>query len=401
MSIENQNISSEIHSKCCVIIPTYNNNLTLAKVIEDVLVYSQNVIVVNDGSTDNTLEIIKSFPNIDFITYELNQGKGYAMRKAFKYAVSKGFEYAITIDSDGQHFAKDIPAFLQKIEEVPNSIIIGDRNMSQEGIPGKSSFGNRFSNFWYRFETGIKLPDTQSGYRLYPIKLMEKIRFFTKKYEFEIEVIVKAAWRGINVTAVPISVFYAPKETRISHFRPFKDFSRVSFLNTYLVILAILWYKPFGFLRKLKKEKIQEFFRVHLLNKDESNIKKSLSIALGIFMGIAPFWGFQLGLAILMAYVFRLNKLITAIAANISLPPMIPIIIYFSFKVGALIMNSTPALAEFSTTITLKSIKLNIYQYIFGSFGLAIICAVGFGTITFLLLLIFRKKQLQNINITE
>ena len=401
MNIESQNINSEIHDKCCVIIPTYNNNYTLAKVIEDTLNYSKNIIVVNDGSTDNTLDIIKTFNNIDFITYEVNQGKGYALRKAFKYAVSKGFEYAITIDSDGQHFAKDIPSFLSKISEMPNSIIIGDRNMAQDGIPGKSSFGNRFSNFWYRFETGIKLPDTQSGYRLYPIKLLEKIHFFTKKYEFEIEIIVKAAWRDINISAVPISIYYAPKESRISHFRPFKDFFRVSLLNTYLVVLAVIWYKPFGFIRKLKRKKIQEFFQKHLFNEEESNLKKSLSVSLGIFMGIVPLWGFQLGLAILFAYLLKLNKIITGIAANISLPPMIPIIIFFSFKVGAIIMNATPAIAEYSPKITLKSVTLNIYQYIFGSIALAIICAVGFGLITFLSLIIFRKKQLQSIKITE
>ena len=109
--------------RACVIIPTYNNAVTLAGVIKDVSQYSDHIIVVNDGSTDNTTEIIQSFPAVQPVGYENNKGKGSALRQAFKYAAAKGYKYAITIDSDGQHFAKDLPLFLDKIEENPNSII--------------------------------------------------------------------------------------------------------------------------------------------------------------------------------------------------------------------------------------------------------------------------------------
>lgn len=166
--------------KCCVIIPTYNNHQTIEKVIGDVLEYTDQLIVVNDGSTDNTQEIISKIEHIDIVSYPKNKGKGYALRQGFKFAWDKGYEYAITIDSDGQHFASDLPVFINAIDENPNAIIIGNRNMEQEGIPGKSSFGNRFSNFWFKFETGIKMPDTQSGYRLYPLKPLSKMRFFTR-----------------------------------------------------------------------------------------------------------------------------------------------------------------------------------------------------------------------------
>ena len=231
--------------KCCVIIPTYNNHKIVEQVINDVLEYTDQLVVVNDGSTDNTEEILREFNQIDVITYQKNKGKGYALRKGFRFAWNKGYEYAITIDSDGQHFASDLPEFIKAIDKNPNAIIIGNRNMEQDGIPGKSSFGNRFSNFWFKFETGIKISDTQSGYRLYPLKPLSKMIFFTRKYEFEIEIIVRAAWKGIDVSNIPIQIYYAPKETRVSHFRPFRDFSRVSILNTVLVIYALLIVKPF------------------------------------------------------------------------------------------------------------------------------------------------------------
>src|SRR5690606_1887547 len=140
-----------------------------------------------------------------------------------------GYEYAITIDSDGQHFPDDIPVFLEVLEKENGTLLIGSRNMMQEGVPKKSSFGNRFSNFWFWFETGIKLEDTQSGYRAYPLHKIP-LKYFTRKFEFEIEVIVRAAWKGTRVKNVPVKVLYDMNE-RVSHFRPFKDFTRISILN--------------------------------------------------------------------------------------------------------------------------------------------------------------------------
>ena len=98
----------------CIIIPTYNNEFTLARVIEEIAVFSQHIIVVNDGSTDGTLAIVEGFPFVQLITYKKNKGKGWALRKAFAYATERGYQYAISIDSDGQHFAKDLPAFIDK-----------------------------------------------------------------------------------------------------------------------------------------------------------------------------------------------------------------------------------------------------------------------------------------------
>ncbi len=243
-------------SGCCVLIPTYNNDGTLKAVIDGVLEYTNQVIVMNDGSTDNTADVLKDFNEVIHVhSFDKNQGKGAALMKGFDIALEKGYEYLISIDSDGQHYPDDLPVFLDKLEEAPKSLIVGARNMEQNSVPGGSSFGNRFSNFWYRLETGIDLPDTQSGYRLYPIELLKGIRYFTGKYEFEIEVLVRAAWRDINVTYCPIKVYYPPQEERISHFRPYKDFGRISVLNTFLVAITFLYIKPRNFIRALQKKK--------------------------------------------------------------------------------------------------------------------------------------------------
>ncbi len=380
--------------RACVIIPTYNNAATLAGVIEDVSLYCDHIIVVNDGSTDNTPEIIRAFPAVQLVSYEKNMGKGWALRQAFKYAIDKGYQYAISIDSDGQHFAKDLPLFLDKTEQDPNTLIIGARNMNQESVPGGSSFGNKFSNFWFKVETGISSPDTQSGYRLYPLAPLKKMSFFTRKYEFEIEVLVRSAWKGVKVESVPVTVYYAPKEERISHFRPYKDFFRISILNTVLVLIAFLYIKPRDLIRTIfNRKKLGKLLDDHLFNTQQPAQLKATSVAFGIFMGIIPIWGFQLVAAIFLAVLFNLNKPLVIIAANISIPPMIPIIIFLSYKMGAFWMGANAMQISFSNAITLDSIKHNLLQYIYGSISLAIAAGIAFGLLTFIFLKLTGKKQ--------
>ena len=379
----------------CVIIPTYNNENSLATVIADVAEYTDHIIIVNDGSTDNTRSIIESFSFVQSISYDKNLGKGWAIRQAFAYAMEKGYQYAITIDSDGQHFAKDLEVFIDKLLTAKNAIIIGARNMDQASVPGGSNFGNRVSNFWFRVETGIDLPDTQSGYRLYPLNPIKKMYFFTRKYEFEIEVLVRAAWKGVKILSVPVTVYYASKEERVSHFRPYKDFFRISVLNTILVLITFLYIKPRNFLHSIFiKKNLKQLLNDHLYNPHHSAQLKAASVGFGIFMGIIPIWGFQLVSAIFLAILFKLNKPLVIVAANISIPPMIPVVIFASYKTGSFWMGNNAMQIDFSSSITLDSIKKNLQQYIYGSITLAILAGIFFGLLTFILLKLFKNKPI-------
>ena len=377
----------------CVLIPTYNNEATIGKIIDDVASYDLDIIVVNDGSTDNTENILSEKTGIQVISYSPNRGKGIALRTGLKHTAEKGYEYVITIDSDGQHFAKDLPVFINAIKEFPGSLLIGARNMNQESVPGRSSFGNKFSNFWFWVETGIKGPDTQSGYRLYPVQRLKNLKFFSHKFEFEIEVLVKAAWNGIPVRWVPVTVYYAPKETRVSHFRPFRDFTRVGILHTIAVTIALLYIKPRDFFRGIfNKEIRKEFIRRHILRPSESDNLKALSIAFGLFMGIVPIWGFQLAVAIPLAFFFKLNRAMVILAANISIPPMIPLILFLSYRLGAIWMGDDASFLPFSGNLTLEQVKQNITQYLWGSVTLAIIAAITGGIITLTVIKISKRK---------
>ncbi len=363
--------------KCCVLIPTYNNVKTIEAVIQSTLEYCDNVILVNDGCTDGSEKIIAKYPQLNVVTHSVNKGKGVGLRNGFKKAVELGFDFTISIDSDGQHYPKDFIQFLTKIQENPNSLIIGARNMATaENVPEKSNFGNRVSSFWYWVETGIKMPDTQSGYRLYPVKRMQKIWLFTTKFELEIEVIVKAAWRGIQITSVPVNVYYAPKGERVTHFVPSRDSTRISFLNVYLVFLAAIFWRPVMILRKFTFANFKKVWKDEVVASHESSELKALSVGVGLFFGIVPIWGFQFALAIFAAVYFKLNKIIVGLAAQISVPPMIPFLIIASVKTGEYVMQQKASvILDFS--ITLQDAKKIALIYYVGATVLSVVAGIG------------------------
>ena len=376
--------------KCVVIIPTYNNALTISKVISDVKEYASDIIVVNDGSTDNTRDILVGIEGIKVIDYTVNKGKGYALKSGLSKAYEWGFRYAITIDSDGQHYADDIPVFIDRIEEVPDSLLIGARNLTADNMPSKNTFANKFSNFWYKVETGKKLSDTQSGYRLYPLSKIQNIHFITHRYEFEVEIIVRAAWRGVNVENIPIKVYYAPEEERVSHFRPLQDFTRISILNTVLVTFALLFYYPWKFLRSLTFSNIRKFFDKQVIHSSDSNARMAMAMGWGIFCGIIPIWGYQMIFAGFTAHFMKLNKVVAVVFSNISIPPMIPFILYGSMLFGAWILDIENVFPI--ETVTFETIGLSMWQYLTGSLILASTAGVTVFLISFLLMTLFKRR---------
>lgn len=235
----------------CVVIPTFNNGGTIANVLTRTLKVCQDVIVVNDGSTDDTSTILHSFKDIILLEHPTNRGKGCALKSGFRKAKEMGFAYAITLDGDGQHQPEDITLFLEANRQHPGALIIGERQQTGDG--GGARFANRFSNFWFWVQTGRKLKDTQTGYRLYPLKKLLGLSLLTSRYEAELELLVFSSWHGTKIVSIPINVYYPPREERVTHFHPVKDFTRISILNTVLCLLTLVYGLPlrlFHFLMK-------------------------------------------------------------------------------------------------------------------------------------------------------
>ncbi len=227
-----------------VLIPTYNNAGTLDNVLRRTLAQKLPVMVVDDGSTDGTAQVLhtlrKTYPDLLVVTHQVNCGKGRALKTGFQEARRRGFDYVLTLDADGQHAPEDIPVLLSAKGE--KNLVVGSRNIQADGMAGSSTFANRFSNFWFTLYTWVKLPDTQTGYRLYPLRQLPWLGLLSARYEAELTLLVFSAWKGLRLVPVPVKVFY-PKD-RVTHFHPVKDFTRISVLNTLLLFVALFYGYP-------------------------------------------------------------------------------------------------------------------------------------------------------------
>lgn len=244
-------------NEVCAVIPTYQNAKTLLKVVTDVHRVVDTVFVVDDGSNDGTAALLDKATGNErpekVLTHPKNCGKGAALKTGLTYARQQGFRYAVTVDADGQHRADDIPALLKAVEEEPDALAIGSRGLQHENMPAKSTFANRFSNFWFALQTLQRLPDTQSGLRVYPLRRLHGLRWMSARYEAELTLLVFSAWAGVKLLPVPVSVYYPPRDQRVTHFRPGRDFTRISVLNTLLCFLMVVYGWPRIFCRQIAR----------------------------------------------------------------------------------------------------------------------------------------------------
>ena len=236
-----------------VVIATYDNAGTIANVVRRVEAITRDIIVVDDGCTDNTLALLQQLdvpPHI--VTYKPNRGKGHALVQGFKKAMQLGWDYVITLDSDGQHFPEDLPQLVAAWTQHKDALIVGERGTGHLNMPRGNTMANKFSNFWFTVQTGIQLNDTQTGFRVYPLKRLRWMGITTSRYEAELEMLVFAAWHGIEIVPVKVRVYYPPQGERVTHFRPWADFGRISLLNVALCFGAVVYGWPMRLYRKIK-----------------------------------------------------------------------------------------------------------------------------------------------------
>jgi len=224
------------------VIPVYNHSDTVKEVVEKSLQQCDNIVVVDDGSTDANIAEILSAVKVKVISHEKNQGKGAALQTAAKYVMKQEGSYIITLDADGQHAPEDIQKFLPHISEGCKNIVLGTRDFDSGNVPERSKFGRKFSNFWIKLETGCDVRDSQSGFRGYPAHLLTEVKCVAEHYAFETEILVRGVWEGMQVVNVNISVFYPKKGTRITHFKPFLDNFRISLLHSRLTAEKVLFH---------------------------------------------------------------------------------------------------------------------------------------------------------------
>lgn len=221
-----------------IIVPTYNNPKTIRDVAFDVLDNGYEVVIIDDGS-DTPIESLFSDEEkqkIHFVKHEVNLGKGEAIVSGVKKAKELGFTYAGSIDGDGQHLAVEMKKLLAVYKE--GEILIGARNFDLEHVPNGSKFGRWFSNFWACWDTGYEITDSLSGYRIYPINILD-LEIKTSRFDWEMEVLVRHADVGRAISEVVIECFYPTAEERVSHFKKFGDTAAIVWVH--LQILPFKW----------------------------------------------------------------------------------------------------------------------------------------------------------------
>ena len=309
-----------------LVIPVYNHREGLRNVVQRALSYCSTVIVVDDGSTDGSADSVEGLP-ITLVRLPRNGGKGAALQAGAAEAARLGATHMITLDADGQHYPEDIPLFLQAIAQYPSAIIVGCRDFNVPHVPGSSRFGRAFSAFWMRVQTGARVRDMQSGFRAYPLRMLDCLKFSEPGYAFEVEVLVRAVWAGFDVHEIDIRVYYPPREERVSHFRALKDNVRISLLNTRLTIRALL---PVPF----RQHNVDEQGRISLLRPMDSlrrlladkatPLQLGRSAAVAIAVSTLPLPGLQSILLLLCIGWLRLNRLCALAMIPLTWPPFVP-----------------------------------------------------------------------------
>ena len=368
-----------------IVIPVYNHARTLRAVVARALEVHGAVMVVDDGSTDEGSRTLEGLP-ARLVRHEVNQGKGAAILTAAREARRLGMTHIITMDADGQHDPADVARLVAVMQAEPQAVVIGTRTFPSQGIPALTRFGRSFSNFWVRLQTGVAVGDSQSGYRAYPLEVLERLRLHEKRYAFEVEVLVKAAWAGVRLCGTAIPVYYPPPAERVSHFRVFVDNLRISLLNTGLTLRSML---PFPHRKVFEPgaspSSISVLHPVRslrlLLRQQATPLDLSLSAAVGVSLGAMPLFFFH-SLSILgVTGYFRLNKIAALAASQLCMPPLVPAI---CIEAGYFLRHGQ-LLTEISfETLGYQALE-RIWEWLLGSLLMAPVMGLAMGALVYAL----------------
>lgn len=216
--------------KTLIVIPAYNAARTLGDVVKSCINIINNILVVDDGSRDDTAAVARS-AGAEVVSHAHNRGKGAALKTGFAWAIEHGFDAVITLDADGQHLPREIPKFLACREATHADLIIGGRSHLFAQMLPRRRMANRFSAWTIAKASKTGITDSQSGFRLYSANLLRNVRLHTDGFDMESEVIVHAGRRGFKVITTPIDLGFVDGLST-SHYKPLKDTLRIAWTVT-------------------------------------------------------------------------------------------------------------------------------------------------------------------------
>jgi uncharacterized protein (DUF2062 family) len=388
------------------VAPTFNNAGTLADVLRRVRGQGLHAIVVDDGCTDETADVLSREPAADVtvVTHGRNRGKAAALLTGFATALAAGYTHAVTIDTDGQLDPEEIPALLDEARRRPLALVVGRRDGTIPGYPTKSRVGRRVSNLLVRLESGVRVDDSQCGFRVYPLGLVAAVPCRVGHYGFETEIITRAGWARCEVAQVSVACRYMPADQRVSHFKPWRDSLRGARMHLFLLGRAFTpwprhprwpaapaaaaiaddgvepgrprpaawrrlcnWLSPARAWRQLRAGEV-------------ARSEIAAGLAVGVFIANLPVYGLQSVLSLYTARRFHLHPLSVLLGSHVSTPPVGPLMIFAAIALGHFLFHGTlPAVADFDPRRHPWSEILGprLLEWLIGGVVLGFVMAVG------------------------
>jgi uncharacterized protein (DUF2062 family) len=355
--MEEPRAAEEIHP--IIVAPTYNNGGTLAEVLSGVSRWGLPVLVVNDGSTDQTPQVLddwlKAHPRTKLVTHPRNLGKAAALRNGFKAAIDLGYTHAITLDTDLQHDPAYIGPLLEAARDNPDAYVLGVRDIRSKDYPAKSRVGRRISNLLIRLECGVKVSDSQCGMRVWPLELIREVAGRASRFGYESEMITRAGWAGCPIVEVTVNTCYLPIDRRVSHFQPWRDSVRSVGMHARLLARAVLpipstAYHPHGkplrkhvtwrdLLRWINPMRAWRELREGRIGRSEF----AAAVSVGVVVANLPVYPFQTVAALYLARRLHLNPLAVLAGTQLSTPPINLVLIAAAIWVGHLLRHGAVA----------------------------------------------------------
>ncbi|MCD6325982.1 DUF2062 domain-containing protein [bacterium] len=378
------------------VIPVYNNKDTVRDVAVACRKRLDNVVVVDDGSTDADIPALFAGLDIAVLQHESNQGQGQAVLTALEYVADRGGRFVITIDADGQHYPRDLEKFIEILKEDETSVIIGCRRFDSENIPFASRFGRKFGNLWLLLETGVSIDDCQSGFRAYPVEYIKSIRFSGSRFEFNTEILTKAAWAGLRLREIPVDVFYAPPGLRITSFRVFWDNLRISWMHTRLVARRLLPWPHRRLVPATAEGSIDKGLILHPIKLLKALVKENATpgglaaaAAVGTFLAVLPLISVHTIVILYAATRLHLNKVMAVNIQHFFMPPLSP---FICIELGHY-MRHGRWLTEVSYDAIVGQLMERLFEWLLGSLIFAPIAACVMGLIVFFIAQIPRIRR--------
>ena len=397
-----------------VVAPTFNNAGTLADVVGRVRALDLPLVVVNDGSTDETAAVLADLAGRDagvtVVTHPDNRGKAAALMTGFAAAMDAGYTHAATIDTDGQLDPEQIPSLLSIARRTPHGLVIGQRDENTEGYPARNRIGRRVSNLFIWMQSGVRVADSQCGFRVYPLDFLREVRCHAGRYGFETEVITRAGWAGRPVVGATVRCHYFPRGKAVSHFRPFLDSFRGVPMHLRLMLRALTplphaplrsplsltlapesrgegtegastqadglvlrrglrrildWLNPMPAIRQLRED-------------DVGRVNAAAGLAMGAFIANLPAYGLHTVLSLYAARRFHLHPLSVVVGSHLSTPPVGPVLVAAAVTIGHVTLHGEfPTLASYDVRATglLPLLRACFLEWTIGGFVMGLFSA--------------------------